>query len=529
VFSLAKKPKKMAGKTKTMEQIRNILQQRINGASIRSITMATGASRNTIRAYLRTIEGKGLTLRDAIKLDDRGLAQILFEPDRPPAFTDHYSDLENKLAYYAKELRKPHVTRWLLWEEYRQEFSDGYGYTRFCHHLNNYINHKEVTAIFHHIPAQKLMVDFAGDTLSYVDKTTGEVVKCQVLITCLPFSSYIYAEALPSQKQHDFIKGLTNALLYLGGVPQCIVCDNLKSAVKKADRYEPSFTQLIEQLSLHYQLTFMATRAGKPRDKAAVESSVNVAYTRIYAKLRNTLCHDIRELNGQIRDALESLNQRNFKGRNYSREDVFLQYEQSHLNPLPAKTFEVKKRVTAKVQRNYHIILGEDMHQYSVPWQMAGKQVNAIYTADIVEIYHNHERIAVHQRNYRRHGYTTCREHMPENHRAIMDQKGWDADYFLQQAGKAGESVRQVIAQVLESKAFPEQTYNSCLGILRLGNKYGNQRLETACKLILQGPRVNYGILSNILKNNMDKRLDSDANQDFRTPPHDNVRGSGNY
>jgi transposase len=519
----------MAGKTKTMEQIRNILQQKINGASIRAITGSTGVSRNTIRTYLRAIEGKGLSVKTALELDDQGLAQMLFEPERPPSSTDNYIALENKLSEYAGELKKRHVTRWLLWEEYRQEFPDGYGYTRFCHYLNNHIGQKDVTAIFRHQPAEKLMVDFAGDKLSYIDKASGEVIYCEVLITALPFSSYIYAEALPSQKQEDFVNGLTNAFLYLEGVPQSVLCDNLKSAVKKANRYEPSFTELIEQLSLHYQVTFLATRVRRPRDKATVETSVNVAYKRIYAKLRDTQCYNIKELNGLIRIELEALNQRNFKGRDYSRKDAFLQYEQSHLKPLPTRIFEVKKRVPAKVQRNYHIILGEDMHQYSVPWRYAGKQVNAVYTTDVVEIYHEHNRIAIHQRNYRRHGYSTSKEHMPDNHQAVMEQKGWDANYFLREAAKAGFNVRKAIAQILESKSFPEQTYNSCLGVLRLGNKYGKERLEAACTLMLQGPRINYGILDNILKNNMDKQLNSTANKDFKTPDHDNVRGPDNF
>jgi transposase len=519
----------MAGKTKTMEQIRNILQQKINGTSIRAITSRMGVSRNTVRSYLRIIEGKGISLKTAMELDDQALAQILFEPEHPPLVGTRYEALQNKLVDYARELKKRHVTRQLLWEEYRLEFTDGYGYTSFCHHLNNYINQKDVTAIFSHQPADKLMVDFAGDKLSYIDKQSGEVINCEVLIAALPFSSYIYAEALASQKQEDFIKGLTNAFLYLGGVPRSILCDNLKSAVKKANRYEPVFTDLIEQLSLYYQVTFLATRVRKPRDKATVETSVNVTYKRIYAKLRNTQCYSISELNALIRNELEGLNQRNFKGREYSRTDAFLQYEQPHLKPLPPKTFEVRKRVMAKVQRNYHIILGEDMHQYSVPWHYSGKQVNVVYTTEVVEIYYGHNRIAIHKRNYRRHGYSTLKEHMPQNHQAIMEQKGWDANYFLREAAKVGLNVRKAIAQVLESKSFPEQTYNSCLGILRLGKKYGPDRLEAACTLMLQGPRINYGILDNILKNNMDKQLDNTINKNFKTPTHDNVRGPENY
>lgn len=515
----------MAGKKKSMEQIRNILLQRVNGNSIRRIAGQTGISRNTVRTYLRLIESSSYSLQEALKLNDEALGRILFEQEAHVPADHRYSEFAQRLSYYTGELKKRHVTRQILWEEYRKEFPSGYGYTRFCHHLNTYIGQKDVTALFSHQPGEKIEIDFAGDPLGYIDKQTGEVVYCPVLITAFPYSSYIYAEALPDQKQGNVVIGLDNAFNYIGGVPQCVVCDNMRSAVKKVDRYEPSFTELIDQLALHYQTTFMATRPRKPRDKATVESSVRVSYQRIYAKIRNMKAYSLKELNEQIRQALGELNERHFKNRDYSRKDIFTQYEQSCLKPLPASAMEIKKTVSAKVQRNYHIILGQDWHQYSVPWQYAGQQAKVVYTGDWVEIYCNHKRIALHKRNYRKHGYSTLKEHMPENHRAIMEQKGWDADYFIRQGALIGHATKEAIQQVLESKAFPEQTYNSCLGILRLADKYGKDRLENACTLMLDGPRINYTILKNILTNNMDKQHKNATEKDFKTPAHGNIRG----
>ncbi len=519
----------MAGKTKSMEQVRNILQQRNSGHSLRGIAHNTKVSRNTIKAYLSKIKEADYTLCDALSLNDEALAKIIFEPGSAKVLDARQEILKKKLAYYAKELGKRHVTRQILWEEYRQEFREGFGYTRFCHYLNSHIGHKDVTAIFDHYPGEKLMVDFAGSKLSYINKSTGEIIDCEVLVTAFPFSSYIYLEALVSQRQEHFIRGLMNAFQYLGGVPQSVLCDNLRSAVKKSNRYEPSFTELINQLSQHYQITFMATRPRKPRDKSTVETSVRVSYQRIYAKLRNLQCHSLQELNSHIKEALEQLNRRNMKGRDYSRRDKFLEYEQPLLKELPSSAFDVSKAVMAKVQRNYHIILGEDKHQYSVPWRYAGKQTKVVYNDLTVEVYQQYKRIAIHRRDYRKYGYSTHKSHMPENHKAIDEQKGWDADYFLGQAAKTGPSTHKAISEVLASKVFLEQTYNSCLGILRLGNKYGQDRLENACKLMLTGPRVNYGILNNILKNKMDKQKNTPLGSGFTTPEHENVRGSEEF
>jgi transposase len=519
----------MANKTLKMEQIRNLLQQRLNGQSIRTISYQSGLSRNTVRTYLRRIEQTNQTLDQVLKLDDEALGLLIFESEAPaPTQDPRYVDLQVKLAYYSKEFKRRHMTRQLLWEEYLQELPDGYGFTRFCHYLNEYIEQKEVTAIFDHRPADKLMVDFAGDKLSYLDTSTGELIYCEVLVAALPYSSYIYAEALPDQSQQSFAQALANAFHYLGGVPQSVLCDNLKSAVKRPSRYEPTFNELIDQLSLHYQTTFMATRVRKPRDKATVEASVKTSYNRIYAKLRDVRVKDLKELNFYIKEALQALNKRNFKGRSYSREDLFLQYEKSCLRPLPTTDFEVKKVIYPKVARNYHIIVGEDWHLYSVPYRLVGKNVKVVYTSDWVEIYYDHKRVAIHRRNYRKNDHTTLPEHMPSNHQAIHEQKGWTPDYFLNQAGSIGPCTRQAVSQILNAKMFVEQTYRSCLGVIRLGNTYGKDRLEKACQLMLNGPRVNYRILDNILRNNMDK-LSSKSNLDFKTPPHDNIRGPENY
>ena len=519
----------MPGKTKTMEQIRNIISQRNQGNSIRSIALNFSISRNTVRSYLRLIEQSDYSLKEALDLPVEQLAGICCRTQDGGQEESSYGVLHQKLPHYVKELKRRHVTRQILWEEYREECPSGYGYTRFCYYLNHYVSKNDVTAIFTHRPGEKVMVDFAGDPLSYVDRHTGEEIKCQVLVSVLPHSSYIYAEALGSQNQQDFLTGLNHIFIHLGGVPPCVVCDNLKSAVKKANRYEPQFTELIEQLSLHYNTTFMATRVRKPRDKASVESSVNTVYQRVYTRLRNRQFFSLKQVNAGLKEALQDLNSRNLQGRNYCRKEIFEKYERDKLITLPAETLEIKKNVLAKVQRNYHVILGEDMHQYSVPWQYAGKRVKITYTGQWAEIYLDHKRIALHQRDMRKHAYSTLKEHMPDNHRAVWEMKGWDAAYFIREARKNGPNTQKAIGKVLESKSFPEQTYNSCLGILRLADKYGAQRLESACKLVLGSPRINYGIINNILTNHMDQLSDQQACLDFTTPEHENLRGENYY
>jgi len=514
----------MAAKTKTMEQIKFVIQSIADGKSIRWISKTTGVSRNTIRVYLRVLEKAGITEQEALRCSWEDLSSVFFE--KAPIIADErLIRFTERLPHMIDELSRPHVTRQVLWNEYRMEFADGYGYTRFCYLLNRYLSQKKLSAILEHKPGEELMVDFAGDKLCYYDDQTGEKIECEVLVSVMPASNFILIEAVPSQKQEHFVGAIVNAFNVLGAVPKVVVCDNLRSAVVRSNRYEPKFTELIEQLSLHYKTAFIATRVRKPKDKASVEGAVKTAYQLVYTAIRNEYPTSLKALNQLLQTHIKAVNERKIRDRKYTRSEL-LEQEKAYMISLPAHVFEVKKSVLAKAQKNYHVILGEDMHQYSVPYRYASQMLKIVYTSDTVEIYHQHTRIAVYGRNYRKHGYTTLNEHMPANHAAYFVAKGWNAAQFEAKAKVIGAFTHQAMQQILASKYFPEQTYNACLGVLRLADKYGHQRLDRACALALQGARVNYGIIESILKNNRDK---ANINTQSLPIPNDNVRGSTYY
>lgn len=516
-----------------MHQIRRIIELQNEGRSIRETERLTGLSRNTIREYLLRISVSGLSSAQLLSLDDESLAPIVYvedsERNRSGRRTDgRYTSFEKQVEHFISELRKRGVTRYLLWEEYRKENPDGYAYSQFCEHLSRYIKRGDAVMHFVHRPAEQLQVDFAGDKLGYVDVTTGESILCEVLVCALPYSHYVYVEALPSQKQEDFISGLSHALEYIGGVPQSIKCDNMRTAVVRANRYEPQFTEAMEYMAAHYGTTILASRVRKPRDKGSVEKAVDLTYKYIYAPLRHQTFHSIEDLNAAIRRQMEQFNARPFKAKEGSRKQLFEADEKARLKELPCSSYRIKQVTESKVQRNYHVIVGQDRHQYSVPYTLIGKRLKIIYTTDTVEAYDSLKRVALHKRSYKKNGCTTLAEHMPANHKHITEQRGWDDDYFIEQAGMAGTFTTQAITKILQAKIFHEQSYTSCLGILRLGKQYGNHRLEAACQRALTGPTVNYGMIANILKRNLDKVVE---NKDTAacTPQHDQVRGPQAY
>jgi hypothetical protein len=208
----------------------------------------------------------------------------------------------------------------------------------------------------------------------------------------------------------------------------------------------------------------------------------------------------------------------------------FLKEEKTFLRDLPSEPFILKHRAKAKVKRNYHVILGEDWHQYSVPCQYIGKKTVLIYDAIEVEVYLGFKRIAIHKRDYRRNGYTTLIEHMPESHKKYKEQRDWTRDDFIEKAGKIGENTVMIMDRILSSRTFIEQTYDACQGLLRLADKYGPDRLEAACKRANHGSRINFTTIKNILQNNQDKVPLREQNQMLPfLPPHDNIRGPESY
>jgi transposase len=474
------------------------------------------------------LNASAFSLEELQLIDDADLRAIVYADAQQMQPDPRRDDFKSRINYFLAELKRTGVTQQLLWEEYKKEKPGGYEYSQFCDLFAQHKKINEATMHFKHMPADIVMVDFAGEPLSYVDPATGELISCPVFVAVLPCSGYSFVIALPNAKQPSVIKALNSCLQYFGGVPMSIKCDNMKTAVTRSSRYEPVFTETLLQWSLHNNITLLAARVRKPKDKASVENQVKLSYQRIYAPSRNQIFFSLDELNADIIMQLNLYHQRTFQRKDYSRLESFISNEKSLLQDLPPEQYIIRHVAKAKVQKNYHITLGENWHHYSVPFSFIGKTVNALYDTDTVEIYYEHKRIALHKRNYKPHDFTTIKEHMPESHQRYSEQQGWTPEYFLDQAARVGVSTHLYIQGVLKARRFTEQTYNACLGIMRLVRSYTPLRVEAACKRALTGQSYSYTTINNILINNLDT-LESIQPPLFNMPEHNNLRGPEAY
>jgi transposase len=514
----------MANKIINMSKIRQILRLYTQGESKLKISELSGVARNTLKKYIKRFISLGLTQDDIETMSDEHLDQM-FGEQLIKDLGERYSTLKVLFPYFAKELRKRGVTRLRLWQEYIAQHPDGYGKSQFSEHYNVWLKRINPTMHIEHKVGDKLYIDYAGGKLSYIDKETAEIIESEVFVAILGASQLTYVEASQSQKQEDFIQCCENALHFFGGVPQAIVPDNLKSAVIKSSKYEPTLNETYEHFAYHYNTAVLPARAYKPKDKSLVEGAVKIAYRRIYAELNEKEFYSLEELNQAIWQALDKHNNILLTGRHYSRKQLFEETEKGVLQALPPHRFEFKRRQIATVASNGHVCLREDKHYYSVPFQYLGKKVKILYNRSYVEIFFKYGLIARHERNRRMYGYTTVKEHLASTHQFIAD---WNPDRFISMAAEVGESAQEFVQQILKHKPHPEQAYKSCMGILHFERKVGKTRLNNACNRALDYGTYSYAIIKNILERNLDLVTESEKEL-HNIPEHGNIRGKSYY
>jgi len=329
-----------------MSTLRQILRLLSREKSMQSIIDMTGVSRNTLRKYLARFKECGLSTHECMELSDNDLhGMFLRVPAAKP--NARVQALYKLMPMIERELKKRGVTLDLLWHEYYTKYPDGFRLTQFKQHVRVWLAQSNPTMHIEHKAGDKMQIDFTGQKLHVVDAALGVVRDVEVFVSILGASQLIYVEAVWSQTKEDLIAACINALEYYGGSPDAIVPDNLRSAVTKSDRYEPEINRAFEDCASHYGMTVLPARAYKPRDKALVEGAVKIVYTRIFAALRDRTFTTLADLNLAIRVELEVLNTAPFKGRAYSRRQMFDEVERDALAPLPRMRYELRSELRA--------------------------------------------------------------------------------------------------------------------------------------------------------------------------------------
>lgn len=515
----------MKGKQLSMNCIRKILEYRLdNKISADRTSLALKVSKGSIINLLKRFKTSELSWPLPQELSDTKLREILYP--RKPMRQIPSSELPD-IKHLLCELSRPHMTLQRLWEEYHADYPNGLKRSAYYRYITKN-RPPEVSMKIHHKGGDKLFVDYSGKGLEYIDITTGEIISVELFVACWGASSFCYAEATRSQKQEDFVMSHQRAFQYFKVIPNAIVPDNLKSAVVKADRYNPLVNRLYSLFCNHFSVTVLPARPRKPKDKAVVESNVLHIQRTILAKLRNRQFFSLNEVNVAIREELKWFNNRPMKDYgNQTRQQRFEVLDRPYANPLRKELFKiifVKENV--KVAKDYHISFNK--HFYSVPWENVGKRVEVRQTSNLIEIYHDNILICYHPVSWREYGYTTETKHMPKKHQFI---KGWSPGYFLDQAKDIGASTTKVIELTMNRKFHPEQGFKASMAVLRLAKQYSSHRLEKACERALAFNNYRCSVIKSILSRNLDQKpiIVTNKTMQENIVTHDNIRGALNY
>ena len=489
--------------------------------SVREIARSCGLPPSTVGDYVQRADAAGLRWPLPEGLSEHQLQALLLRPAetgtpaspalRPPDWTHIHA-----------ELRRPHVTLQLLWQEYRQAQPQSYSYTRFCELYRAWAKTLEPTLRQVHVPGERMFVDWAGQTVP-IRQADGAVTDASLFVAVLGASNKTYVEAFPNQQLASWITGHCHAYAFFHGVPRLTVPDNPKTAVLYACRYEPVLHRTYQEMAAHYGTAILPARKLRPRDKAKVESGVQIAQRQLLAALRDQTFFSVGELNQALRPRLEQLNAQPFQKLEGSRDSWFAALDQPALWPLPATPFVLATWTQAQVNIDYHVVV--DKHLYSVPFHLVHQTVEVRLTDTTVELFHQHRRVAAHPRSFRPGLATTLPEHRPKSHQRYLE---WTPGRLIRWAQKTGPACAQLVEQILTSRPHPEQGFRSCLGIMRLGKGVGDARLEAACRRALHFGTASYQSVRSILEHGLDQQpLDQEL--PFTRPSRENIRGGGYY
>ena len=484
----------------SMRKVREVLRLRhVLGLSYREIADATGVGHTAAAEYVHRARVIGITWPVPDGVDDAMLDARLFghagrQPGKRPG-------IESAIGWAKAqtELKRRGVTLLLLWQEYREEHPDGYGYSRYCDLYCDWKKRVSPTMRQVHRAGEKLFVDWAGDTVPVFDATAGAVRQAHIFVAALGASNFTYAEARWSETLPDWIGAHVNAFAAIRGVPQALVPDNLKAGITTPSRYEPGINRTYQNLADHYDCVVLPTRIIKPQDKAKVEVAVQIVERFVLAKLRNRSFLSLAGLNEAIVECVATINAKVMRTYGQSRTALFESLDHPALKSLPRQPYTYATWQRARVGQDYHVVV--DGHAYSVPSKLVGERVDCRLTTATVEVLYGGKRVASHPVSRQQGGATTSADHMPPSHRAFAE---WTQEKLQAEAALIGPATAELVAAVFAAKRHPEQGAKACLGILSLAKSYSFERVEAACRRGLAIKATTFGSIQSILRHGLD-------------------------
>lgn len=508
-----------------MKQIRKIIELTLmdHTMSIRTISQATKVSRPVVKAYIEQLKAHPLALSELYLKNDDELT-VHLEIEKPNIQeTEENGVLQKWLEMHINDLCKTGVTRRLLHERFLEEHASGLQYSQFCFILNQRLRSQEASSLFEHKAGDKLYTDFTGKKGVWKDAQGQSHVE-EIFLAVLGASSYFYSLPVPSQKQEDHAEAVQQAFRFIGGVPHAVVPDCLKSAVLSHDGHESQPNPLFQRLMDHYGTISLPARPKHPKDKPQVEAAVNLVYRQILARMEKRIFEDRRDFLAWWLEAVNRINDMPFQKLPGTRRSRFEAVDRPALKPLPDSPFPLTTVLNQSVTATGVIYLPEDKTSYSVPYSLQGKKVEVLVAPGYVEVWHAHERMALHDRQSGA-GKVLCPAHRPESHRWFADR---NTEELVRELSLKGTHIGSWARTIVERALHEDQSWMILDGLRQLVHKHP-ERIDIVCRMAIKQERFTLKHLKRILEGKDDLTLVKDELMNLQLPLHENVRGPGYY
>ena len=507
----------MAYKEHGMWEVLDVLRRVHRGEKIRAVSRSTGRSRKTNKRYLEAAEGLGWVA--GIHEPDEALASEVLAATRPGPRGLSAGEAELILLGHKERIRnwldpKDPKDRSLQLTKVRKLLSRS-GATVSYSSLRRFVvkhldwGQKPLTMRVADVPPGELAeVDF-GKMGLVRDPETGKKRVLHALIVTLVHSRHQYVHLTHGQKLTDFMEGLEDAWEFFGGVPRRVVIDNLKAAVTKADRYDPTFQRTFNLYAEHRGFVIDAAVPRHPKGKPHVERQVPYVRENFF-RGEHFLGRDHaqREV---VRWCATTAGERTHGTTRKQPLVEFETHEKPALLTLEGERFDTPEWAELNVHPDFHVQFRLSL--YSVPYKHRGRKVTVCGDSKIVRIYADGQLIKTHPKVPPGDRSTKKEDYPP----GMSEYAMRDTDYLIRIATEKGDDIGMFVAKLL-SGTYPWAKLRQAQKLMRLTDKYGSKRVDAACGRALRFDVINTNKVKKIIEDALAREKTDSLRPKSRAP-----------
>jgi transposase len=474
--------------------IRQLLVHIRAGSSNRQIAQDMRIDRRTVSRYREWAGAEGLlegplpALGDLLTLEDQTMPR--HQPPQNTSSVEPYRELVAQLVKENVEIAAIHCR--LKEQGYTGSYS---AVRRFVRKIKP--RTPKATVRVERKPGEEAQVDF-GYTGRMIDPDTDALRRTWAFVMTLSWSRHQYVEFVFDQKIETWLRLHRNAFAWLNGVPERVVIDNLKAAIVKAVWDDPEVQQSYRECAEHYGFLIAPCRPRTPEHKGKVEQGgVHYVKRNFLGGRQPTL---ITRANQDVLVWCNTIAGLRIHGTTKEQPLArFQDVEQTRLQPLPETPYDMAVWKKVKVHRDCYVEF--DKAYYSVPHRLITQQVWVCGSIQQVRIYTTkHKLVATHDRAQRAGDRLTHLDHLPPEK---VPGLTLDREDCLATATEIGAAALQVIQTLLDDPVLDRLPTAGRL--VRLRQKFGDERLEAACRRAIYFDDPAYKTIKRILTQGLDR------------------------